>query len=278
MKSRGLCTAAALVISAWAGSVAAGQSLADRIAHVRADRARAAAAQAAQEAAAEAHFSRRLDQPIDLSLRDVPARTAFHRWSQASGVPVVIHWAAMETDGVDPRQPIDIDAVSLSAQTTLLLMMGRLSQDHRFVAELHPWGLQLQTRGRANTQAVVRVYHVADLLVEVPNFDNAPRFDLTQVLGGNQGSTRGGNQSGEGGNLFGDDPDQDGAAPTTLTRAQREARLAELVRATLEPDVWQANGGEHSRLSIRNGLMIVRAPRYVHQQIGRPAIRVENTR
>lgn len=246
---------------------AAGQSLADRIAHVRAGQARAAAAQAAQDAAAQAQFSHRLAQPIDLHLRDVPARTAFRRWSQVAGLPVVIHWEAMETDGVDPQQPIDIDAAALSAETTLLLMMGRLSQEHRFVAELHPWGLQLQTRRRANTQVVVQVYDVADLLVDVPNFDNAPRFDLAQVLGGAQGD--------DGGNVFADDnQDSDSEAEAPLTRAQREVRLAELVRATLEPDVWQVNGGEHSRLTIRNGLMIVRAPRYIQQQIGRPAIRV----
>ena len=119
---------------------------------------------------------------------------------------------------------------------------------------------------------VAEVYDVRDLLVQVPQFTNAPSFDLREALSNtSSGGGGSGGGGGEGSGLFADD-DADQDAPP-LTRAEREEQLAQLVRDVIEPDLWQANGGEHSRLFIRNGLMIVRAPRYVHQQIGRPVYR-----
>ena len=71
-----------------------------------------------------------------------------------------------------------------------------------------------------------------------------------------------------GGGVFAED--ESAAEPTT--KRERGEALAEAVRETVEPDVWRENGGEYSTLRYRGGMLIVRAPAYVHVQIGRPAV------
>jgi len=43
------------------------------------------------------------------------------------------------------------------------------------------------------------------------------------------------------------------------------------IRETIEPEIWQQLGGQHASIKFFNGRLIVKAPRYVHEQIGIPA-------
>ncbi len=212
------------------------QSPYERINPLRRERSQAAVDDEAAALAATRALEWRLDRPISVAFEALGARAALGRWAARAGVPLVIDWTAMEADGVDPGVAVTFAGQEVAAQTVLLNLMDQLSQEQRFIAEVRPWGGTLMTRDRANRDVVAQVYDVRDLLVEVPRFMNAP------------------------------------SAPG-LTRAEREEQLAQMIRAVIEPDVWQANGGAFSRLRIRNGLLIVRAPRYVHRQIGWPVFR-----
>ena len=249
------------------GVNAQAQSLTERIDQLRRERSQTALDDEAAALAATQELERRLDRPINVSFDALGVRAALGRWAARARVPLVIDWAAMEADGVDAQMEVTFAGEGVAAQTVLLHLMDQMSVDQRFIAEVRPWGVTLMTRTRANRDVVAQVYDVKDLLVAVPQFMNAPSFDLRAALSNTGSGGGGGGESG----LFDDEGDEQ-AAPV-LTRAEREEQLAQMIRAVIEPDVWQANGGAFSRLRIRNGLLIVRAPRYVHQQIGRPVFR-----
>lgn len=248
---------------------ASAQSLQDRIE----DRERrlARAAERDRVATPDLRINERMTQRMDFSARGVGVRQALSDWSVQTQIPLVIDWNAMELDGVDPGVEIDVALEGARVDTVLLVLMDSMSTQLRFVAETYPWGVQLRSRVRANADVVTRVYDVRDLIVAVPNFTDAPSLSLTEALSNtNSGGGSGGNA---GGGIFDVETFSDEDRP--LTRRERGELLVDVVRDTIEPDVWRARGGEFSRVRYRDGRMIVRAPRYVHAQIGRPAIALD---
>jgi len=121
--------------------------------------------------------------------------------------------------------------------------------------------------------------------MEIPDFTDAPSFDLSSLsnqtqsqqsggagggvgggVGGGGGGSSGGQQgifggSGSGGN-------QNREAPGR-SKQERATDLMDLIRAVIQPDVWQENGGKAS-IRFYGGSLIITAPRAVHEAIGGP--------
>ena len=53
-------------------------------------------------------------------------------------------------------------------------------------------------------------------------------------------------------------------------RIQKTEDITRLIRDTIEPDIWQANGGQYCSVRHFEGRLIVNAPMCVHHQIGIP--------
>ena len=256
-----IVTVASTVVAAscWA------QSLQQRIDGLRERR-------AADEAAARveaAPIRARLAQVVgDVNLQDRPLRDAIKWYTTFTGVPVVINWRAMEQAGVDPETEVTIRLTNVPAQDLLTLILRMGAPDARLLYETTPWYVQVMTRPQANEQRVTRVYDVADLLMEVPHFDNAPEFDLNNAL---SNTNSGGSNGRSGGSNQGPFADRERTKEPVRTRSERGEDLAQLVRDTIEPDVWDTMGGQ-STIKYFNGRLIVSAPRYVHAQIGMPVL------
>lgn len=250
-----------------------GQSLSDRVRSVRERRAKAAAAEAAEDAR---RIHAAMAAKTSMLLNQVELRDAFERWSEHTGVPLLIDWRAMELDGVDESLVIDVNLKDVRADTILLVMMDAASEDLRFVAEVESWGVKLRSRDRANRDVMTRVYDVKDLVMDVPDFTDAPSMDLRDALSNTSsggGGNAGGGRGNQGAQIFNIEDFSDEDRP--LTKQERGDLLIDLVRESIEPDIWRENGGEYSTIKYRNGLMIVRAPLYVHMQIGRAAVSVD---
>jgi hypothetical protein len=118
------------------------------------------------------------------------------------------------------------------------------------------------------------VYDVSDIVMRLPNFTNAPSFDLNEALSntssGGSGNSGGGG-GGSSGGIFTDDNEDDGEDEDS-TKAERGESIAELIRETIEPDIWQENGGAYASVRFYDGRLIVNAPMYVHRQIGMPTV------
>lgn len=255
-----------LTLCVFAGS-AVGQTLQERIEDRERKLARAAERERAN--APDLQIDRRLASRMDFSAREVGVKQALAQWALKTQVPLVIDWEAMEIDGVDPDLEIDLELEDVRADTVLLVLMDSMSEELRFIAETYSWGVVLRSRQRANQDVITRVYDVRDLLVDVPDFDDAPRLSLTDALSNT--NSGGGGEGAEG--VF--DVEDFSEEDRTLTKRERGELLVQLVRESIEPDIWRENGGEFSRVRYSNGRMVVRAPLYVHVQIGRPAIALD---
>lgn len=251
-------------------SSATAQTLAERIEDRERKLARAAERERAE--APDLQIDRRLASRMNFAARGVGVRQALSDWSVLTQIPLVIDWDAMEIDGVNPDLEIDLELEDVRTDTVLLVLMDSMSTELVFIAETHPWGVQLRSRLRANEDVITRVYDVRDLIVDVPNFTDAPTLSLTDAL---SNTNSGGGDSGGGGGQGVFDVEEFSEEDRPLTRRERGELLVQLVRDTIEPDIWRENGGEFSRARYRDGRMIVRAPLYVHVRIGRPAIALD---
>lgn len=191
----------------------------------------------------------------------VPMREAFERWSAASGTPLVVQWDVLAEQGLDTTGPISLDLTLAPPMLVLRLMMMQATADgfHALVLENHGAFVELLTRRQALRRPIVRVYDIRDLLVNVPRFTGAPSLSLGDALS-NDGGDGGGGRG-----IFGDETGND--QPRPLSRAQQGERIAQLIRDTIEPDIWIANGGRYAAIRYYDGRLIVRAPQYVHGAI-----------
>jgi len=268
-----------------------GQGISDRIDEVRRQRMAEQQQQRAQQDAAtnttnaaaqpRRTMAERMRVVIpDVELEGMPARQAFQWWARRTGAGLVINWRQMQRAGVNPDTPINLDLKSAPATPVLRMIMQQAGQGRvQLVYETTPWYVRVMSKQAANRRTVLRLYDVRDLMMTVPNFSNAPNFDLRNALRGNQGGNRGGGGSNfgggnQGGGLFGDEQDNDEEEPGQSEQA-RANDLIQVVTTTVEPTVWRRNGGQHASISYFRGMLVVNAPVYVHRQIGIPVQRTQ---
>ena len=250
------------------------QSLDQRIADYRRKQGEATERQAETEAKARAHMIAKMRAVVEnVNIQQVPLRRVLAWYHLTTQVPLVINWRALEAAGVDPEQEISIQLKAIRAGQLLSLIMQLASpnpedpaaaNDATLIYDMTPWYLQIMTKSQANQHPVTRIYDVMDLVMRIPNFE-APEFGLTEVI--DQGT------NGEATNIF--DAYETYTGQQQQTFQERGDQLAQLIASTIEPMIWQRNGGEFSSIRFHRGMLIVRAPKYVQRQIGRPTIAVK---
>lgn len=207
-----------------------------------------------------------------VDFKDMSGKLALEIWSNQTNVPIVINWRGLEAQGIDPNTPINLTLGKVPAEQVLRLIIQQLHPDplgnEELLLDIQQWYVRVITKEDALRQSTTRLYFIGDLLMDIPNFDNAPKFDLNEALsntssGGSNGGSGGG---GEGGGLFPDDDDD--RKEKVLSKQEKAEQIADMVRNTIEPDIWRENGGEYGSVRYYRGMLVVKAPNFVHEQIG----------
>lgn len=224
----------------------------------------------AKREAAEAEAGRLMLERLNtrmhgVELIETPLVDALRWWSGQTEVNLVIDWDDAELYGADRNAPVTLNVDNLIAGQILILILDAGTApnlaDSKFIAEVNNRYVALLTKGEANTQAYSVVYDVAEeVLPTYDNFNSAPSFDLQSAT-----QQRGGS-SGGGQNIFGN-ANQDDNDEREEQRIESGEDLVNLIRTTIEPRLWEANGGNVARALYRRNRLIVRAPSYVHDQI-----------
>jgi|GEM_PF-5729872 len=230
----------------------------------------------AQREAAEAEAGRLMLKKINtrmhgVQLLETPLVDALRWWSGQTDVNLVVDWDDAELHGADRNAPITLNVDNLIAGHVLILIldagMAPNLPDSQFIAEVNNRYVGLLTKAEANTQAYSVVYDVAEeVLPTYDNFNSAPTFDLQSAV-----QQQGGSSGSGGSNIFGN-TNQDNNDERENKRLESGQDLVDLIRTTIEPRLWEVNGGSVARALYRRNRLIVRAPSYVHDQIPLQAI------
>ena len=172
--------------------------------------------------------------------------------------------------GLDKEQQINLKADNLSAlaliERVLDKAMGDTSGTKGNTWQMSQGGdIQIGPRERLDKFLRVEIYDINDLLMVLPDYTNAPEFDLNSVLQSGRG---GGGQSpfsGSGGRGGGQNAGPGGTAP--VPKEERAKALTDLLVGLCEPNSWVENGNEPATMKYYQGMMIINAPDYVHRAL-----------
>lgn len=204
----------------------------------------------------------------------MPAKLALEIWASQTQIPLVMNWKALELAGVDPTAPVSLKLDKVPADIVLKLIVGQMQpanglEDDRLLVDVEQWFVRVMTKRDALRRSSTKLYFIGDLLMDIPQFTNAPGFDLNEALSNtNSGGSNGGGGGGQGSGLF--DTNDTAEEEVTLTKAEKADRVMDLLRNAIEPDIWRANGGEYASMRYMRGMLVVKAPDFVHEQIGVP--------
>jgi len=209
----------------------------------------------------------------ELKLDGVSLGDALDFIRDVSGVNLHVDWKTLEAAGVNRDTPINVRLRAVSLRKALNTIMAEAGGGDQIGWTTDEGVVTVTSKEKINSTSITRIYDIRDLLMEVPDFTDAPNFSLDSAStrgGGGGGGGRGGGGGGGGGGqgLFGGNSNsQDREQDKGKTREERADEILTLIKDTISPDIWADNGGT-ATIRYFNGSIVVRAPKYVHEAIG----------
>ncbi|MEX2388078.1 MAG: hypothetical protein WD534_09380, partial [Phycisphaeraceae bacterium] len=242
------------------------------------------------ESEANRQVQQALREPLPVDFEAHRLVNVIDYFQSTTGQNFFVNWRALESAGVDQDTPIDLQLANVPADQALRLVLQQASSDFEPVRySLIDGIVHISTESDLQRTTDTRVYDVRDLLVQVPNFDNAPQFDLESALdeesgtggegGRGGGGGRGGRGGGGGGGLFGDSDDSDSEDVEYRSRAEMIAEIEEMIRTTVgRIDEWDEFGGDVSSIREYNGNLILRSTPDNHREVVELLTQLRETR
>ena len=136
-----------------------------------------------------------------LQFNDVPLEQVVASLRDQYGIEVQIDTPALDDISLDPQEPVTADYRGISLRSALRLMLSQLQLTYVIRDEV----LMITTPEEAETELVVKVYPVADLVlpIELPDIGGGGGGGIGGGIGGGQGGGGGGGFGGGGGGGFG---------------------------------------------------------------------------
>jgi hypothetical protein len=205
----------------------------------------------------------RMQRPISIVFTDTTLEASMKFIAEVTGADIEVMWTDDQNNvGLDKDKIINLRIEKRTALDTVEKLLEKATGESTGPGgctwQVSETGtLQVGPKERLNKFKRVEIYSVQDLLLEIPNYTEAPEFDLQSVL---QNSGQGSSQS-----PFRDNGDED-----TTDRKPLQERVDDLIRLLtelVEPEQWIENGGDGASIRYYQGSLIVNGPDYVHRQL-----------
>ena len=209
-----------------------------------------------KDSAANRETALKLKKSVPISFDANPLESVIDYIRETTGANIFVNWPALNEAGIEQDTPISLTLTNVQADKALELVLQAVSSQgfDEVGYSIIEGVVTISTAEQLRRSTDLRVYDIRDLLVEVPDFNDAPEFDLTESLS-NTNSGGGGGGGGGGGSIFGDEEDEsDEEQPT---RQERIDDIIALIEETVgEFDDWEINGGDSSVRELNSNLII----------------------
>jgi len=178
-----------------------------------------------------------------------------------SKINMIVDWPALETAGVTRDTAVEMHLPDATVATVLDRVAEVVSPDssNRASVAVKDGTVRLSTKKALDRDTTTFVYEIRDLMVDIPDFTNAPVFDLATVL---KGDTNGAT----GASPFASKPGR-GEMAMRKTADEKTRELVALITNTVDFDTWKENGGEVGLIQPYQGSLIVTTTPRVHRSI-----------
>ncbi|MEM1445856.1 MAG: hypothetical protein AAGF84_07370 [Planctomycetota bacterium] len=206
--------------------------------------------------------AQKLEQVVPVQFEANPLEAVIGFLRTTTGVNIFVNWPALNVEGIEEDMPITLELADVSARVALEKVLQLANAAGGAVSpatySIVDGVVEINTQAELNRSTEARVYDIRDLLVQVPNFTEAPSFELSEALSGTSGSGGGGGSS-----IFGDeDEDEDDADEEREELIQQIQEIIQESVGTL--DEWDAGD---STIRELNGNLIIKTTPANHRDV-----------
>ncbi len=164
--------------------------------------------------------------------------------------------------GLDKEKAITLKATNRTALQLLELVLDKAAAD---IGTGATWQMtesgtmQAGTKDSLNKFKRLEVYPIADLMLETPDYADAPIFDLQQAF-----QQSGGGRGGGGGTQSPFRQTGNDEGPERKPEEDRANEVVDIIRTLVEPEQWDSGG---ATIRYWQKTLLVNAPDYVHRQL-----------
>ena len=186
---------------------------------------------------------------LSVSWVEQPISEVLHEFQGDLKIDMFIFWNSKDKDGIDKNTPISLKLTNQPAIVVLERIIEKLNGTVPTTWQLRDSMLEIGFKERFTQENAMelRTYDVMNLLFTIRDFDNAPIMGTT----------------GGGGVNFGG-PTED---PDRLTKDEEVEKLISTITDFVESEQWKVHGG-NCTIRFYKGSLLVKAPDFVHRQIG----------
>jgi type II secretory pathway component GspD/PulD (secretin)/tetratricopeptide (TPR) repeat protein len=174
-----------------------------------------------------------------------------------SGTNIFVKWKTLEGAGVDRSTPVtaNLHNVKFSKALNTILQDG-LGGQAKLAYTVDEGVITISTAEELAHNVSVRVYDIRDLIINIPDFTDAPQFSLDSAQNTGGGASGGGGGGVQMGNML----FNGGTAAnmeTGPTRQELVDSITKLIEDTVATDTWKDNGGAVGALRELQGQLVV---------------------
>ncbi len=209
------------------------------------------------EARAKAQTLRLMSKPITLDIEDQPLEEVLDYIMQVTGAELEpVYLDSISSTGMDPDTLLTLRVTDIAA-ISLLERVLKKAERIESIGEEYTWqftdigSIECGPKSVLNINSRIELYDISDLIMAVPDFDNAPDFNISSG-GGSGGSSP----------FSGSTGDVD-----IESSGERATSIINLIQTSVEPAQWANTGGSGATLTVYGTSIVVTAPDYIHRQI-----------
>ncbi|MEM9753854.1 MAG: hypothetical protein AAF916_10800, partial [Planctomycetota bacterium] len=204
--------------------------------------------------------AQKLEQVVPVQFEANPLEAVIGFIRTTTGVNIFVNWPALNVEGIEEDMPITLELADVSARVALEKVLDLANNAAGAVSEatytIVDGVVEINTQANLNRTTEARVYDIRDLLVQVPNFTDAPEFELSEALSSSIGD-------GGGTSIFGDAEEDD------VDEDEEREQLIEDIQLIIQESVGEIEAWDAGEASIQelNGNLIIKATPQYHRQI-----------
>ncbi|MGE0479091.1 MAG: type II secretion system protein GspD [Phycisphaerae bacterium] len=208
----------------------------------------------------------------DVRFNDTPLETVFDYLKDHKSVNISVDWENLQSVGVERDKPISVKLTDLPFGTILREVIHQAAGvDAQLGFRVSEGLIRVSTQERLDRDKVTLVYDIRDLLVNIPRFLNAPKFEPTSAMNeANALAVDGGGRVS--GSLFRSSNEIDDDTVDTRNVGIGDPaivqKLLDTIREQVAPDSWRETGGGNASIRELNGNLIVYNTSDAHRGIG----------
>jgi len=198
---------------------------------------------------------------IPTTFQDTPFSSVLGFLATVTQLNMDIDWQSLEQVGIDPEAGVTLQLTNVPVKTVLERVLEKVSPDPQNGAAymINDGVLTIASREVINKNTTLYIYDIRDLLIEVPDYANAPDFDLQTVL---QGAGQGGGGGGQ--SPFQENEEEE---PPRRTLEERTTDIIDIITTNVDSQGWQENGGDVGFIQQLAGSLIITNTPANHREI-----------